>query len=107
MSWHIGAMVISILLLSPFASAALDDELSSSEKQTFDKILEPVAKTYRLLKYGVSIVAAIYLLVSAAQFMASGGDVRLRDEAKTRATFVFIGMALLWATPYLISYMVT
>ena len=108
MSWYIAAVIVTFaLLFGSNASAALDDSISNSEKQTFDKILEPVAKVYKMFKYGVSLVAAIYLLVAAVQFMASGNDQRMRNDAKTRATCVFVGMAMLWATPYFISYMVT
>ena len=110
MSWYAAVVFVSIIILfsSHVATAAqLDEPISSTEKQAFDKILEPVSKIYKMLKYGVSLVAAIYLLIAAVQFIASGNDLRLRNDAKTRATFVFIGMTILWATPYFISYMVT
>jgi|SRR3989344_1011176 len=109
MSWYIAALIVSIALVLTVNTATamqLDDDISSSEKQVFDQILAPVAKIYKMLKYGVSFVAAICLLIASVQFMASGNDQKMRSDAKNRATFVFIGLGVLWATPYLISYMV-
>lgn len=109
MSWFGSVIAASFILLviSHSSAASLDEPISSSEKQLFDKVLEPVAKVYKLLKYSVSLLAAIYFLIAAVQFMSAGNDQRMREEAKTRATFVCIGLAILWATPYFISYMVT
>ena len=110
MSWYIAVVIVSVVLILSghvVSASSLDEPISSSDKQVFDKILEPVAKIYKMLKYSVSLIAAIYLLVAAVQFMASGNDQRIRSDAKNRATFVFIGLGVLWATPYVISYMVT
>ena len=59
-----------------------NDDLSSEDKATFDKILEPVGKVYNLVKYSASIVAVLVVVFAGMSVITSGKDPRKRDQAK-------------------------
>ena len=58
------------------------------------------------MKYIVSIVAAIFLLYAGISYMTSGSDPRKRDLAKGIATYVVIGLLIIWAAPMIVNLLV-
>ncbi|MBM3199488.1 hypothetical protein FJZ53_01030 [Candidatus Woesearchaeota archaeon] len=84
----------------------LNDELTGEEKSAFDEILTPVMKIYNLVKYSASAIAAIALLFAAIGYMTSGSDPRKRDSAKNTAGYVVMGLFIIWATPYIVNFLV-
>ncbi len=112
MKWGIlGALLCLLSLLSivmaPAATALdLNKELTTEEKSTFDKMLEPVMKIYNLIKYAASAIAAIALLFAAVSYMISGSDAKKRDSAKNTAGYVIVGLFIIWATPFIVNFLV-
>ena len=85
-------------------AAELNTTISSEDKATFDQILVPVMKVYNFVKYVASVVAVIFMLFAGLSYMTSGSDIRKRDTAKNIATYVLIGLFIVWAAPMAVSY---
>ena len=75
-------------------------------KAKFDEILSPVTKIYNLIKYGASLVAVIALLFAGISYMFSGNDIRKRDTSKNMAAYVFIGLVVIWAAPFVVNLLI-
>jgi len=102
-------LFLGLLFLLPMVlaqSADLDTELDDEDRERFDEILEPVMKIYNFVKYIASVVAAIFLLYAGICYMTSGGEPRKRDQAKNIATYVVIGLLIIWAAPMIINLLV-
>ena len=101
--WALFAMLLMIGVTIPLAladtRANLDTTVSAEDQARFDQILEPVMKIYNFIKYVASAVAVIFLLYAGISFMVSGDDPRKRDQAKSIATYVIIGLLIIWAAP--------
>jgi len=82
----------------------LNDPITPEDKANFDLMLHPVMKIYNLVKYSSTVIAAIMLLFSGSSYMIAGDDTKKRDDAKHIATYVIIGLAIIWATPLFINY---
>ncbi|MEC8339027.1 MAG: pilin [Nanoarchaeota archaeon] len=95
---------IVLLLLIPFATFA-DEEISDEDKAKFEEITSPITKIYNLVKYVATAIASLMLLFSGIIFMTSGSDKNKRDNAKDMATYVIIGLIVIWVAPILISYL--
>ncbi|HIJ10437.1 TPA: hypothetical protein HA278_00135 [Candidatus Woesearchaeota archaeon] len=83
----------------------IPDGIDPADQEQFDAILQPVMKIYSFVKYISTIVAAIFLLYAGITYMSSGSDPRKRDQAKNTATYVFVGLFVIWAAPLLIGLM--
>ena len=108
-------LIVGILLLLltalPLVAAAetrvdLDTSLSSEDQERFDAILEPVLKIYNFVKYIASVVAVIFLLYAGISYMTSGADPRKRDTSKNIATYVIIGLLIIWAAPMIVELLI-
>ena len=93
------------LFAAPIAHAVdFDDEISDDDKETFDKILEPVMKVYNLVKYAASAIAVMVLLFAGISYMTSGSDPRKRDQAKNMTGYVIVGLFVIWAAPTVVNF---
>lgn len=102
-------MGIMFLFLAPqLAMAAVDfnQAPSSQDQATFDQILEPIMKIYNLVKYFASAIAGIALLFAGTSYMTSGSDPKKRENSKSMAMYVVIGLVVIWAAPLLVSLIV-
>ena len=88
------------------AQADLDTTISAEDKAKFDEILTPVEKIYNFIKYAASLVAVIALLFAGISYMFSGNDIRKRDTAKNMATYVVIGLVVIWAAPFVVNLLI-
>ena len=88
------------------AQASLDTTISAEDKAKFDEILTPVEKIYNFIKYAASLVAVIALLFAGISYMFSGNDIRKRDTAKNMATYVVIGLVVIWAAPFVVNLLI-
>ena len=88
------------------AQASLDTTISAEDKAKFDEILTPVEKIYNFIKYAASLVAVIALLFAGISYMFSGDDIRKRDTAKNMATYVVIGLVVIWAAPFVVNLLI-
>ncbi len=103
-------LILSVPLLNIVgtanAAASLDTPISDADKAKFDQILTPVAKIYNLIKYATSLVAVIALLFAGINYMFSGNDIKKRDTSKNMAAYVFIGLTVIWAAPFVVNMLI-
>ena len=69
---------------------------------TFDQILQPVWKVYSFVKYTTTAIAILFLLFAGIQFMTSGNDMMKRENAKHTIAYIFVGMIVVWAAPFVV-----
>ena len=103
-------MLLMAAVTIPTALAAeraeLDTDISAEDQARFDAILQPVMKIYNFIKYVSSAVAVIFLLYAGISFMSSGSDPRQRDTAKSIATYVILGLLIIWAAPMVVQLLI-
>ena len=87
-------------------TADLDTTISAEDKAQFDQMLKPVVKIYNFVKYTASVIGVIFMLFAGISYMASGNDFKKRDQSKNMATFVVIGLVVIWAAPYAVNLLV-
>ncbi|MBI4154799.1 hypothetical protein HY498_01795 [Candidatus Woesearchaeota archaeon] len=78
--------------------------ISAEDKATFDQILQPVLRIYDFVKYAATIIAALFLVFTAISYMTAGTDAKKRDNSKFMAGSVIFGLVIIWATPFLINF---
>ena len=101
---QIWVFLILSILLSSFAFAIdFDDEISDEDQETFDQILEPVMKIYNFIKYSATVLAVLFLVFAGVSFIASGGDVGKREQAKMMGVYIVIGLIIIWVAPLIVS----
>ena len=105
MKWTI---IFLLLFLSvPIASAIdFEGEISPEDQETFDNILEPVMKIYNFVKYSATVLAVLFLIFAGVTFITSGNDQAKREKAKMMATYIVIGLIVIWVAPLIVGYLV-
>ena len=88
------------------AAADLDTTISPEDKAKFDQVLTPVTKIYNFIKYAASLIAAIALLFAGISYMFSGDDIKKRETSKHMAAYVLIGLAVIWAAPFVVNMLI-
>lgn len=68
----------------------------------YDQILQPITAVYNLVKYAVTIIAGLVLLFAGITYITSGSDPMKRDKAKNMIMYVLIGLAVIWAAPFIV-----
>ena len=100
-------LLFTMIISAPVVQAVdLDTEISAEEQAQFDEILTPVMKIYNFIKYTASVIAVIALLFAGISYMFSGNDIRKRDTSKNMAAYVLIGLAVIWAAPFVVNVMI-
>lgn len=103
----VGLFLLFLVLSLPLALAVdFDSDISSSDKATFDEILEPVMKVYNFVKYSATVLAVLFLIFAGVTFIMSGNDQAKREQAKMMATYIVIGLIIIWVAPLLVTYLV-
>lgn len=102
MKWQI-LLLAAILLVIPMAAAVEFNNITAQDKAAFDGILAPVMKIYNLVKYAATAIAALMLLFAGITYMTSGGDPKKKETAKNMATYVVIGLVIIWVAPLVVS----
>lgn len=106
MRWLIPVFLL-LLLAIPIAMAIdLNQPLDPADQAKFDEIIQPVMKIYNFIKYIASAIAVICLLFAGITYMTSGSDPRKRENAKSMATYVVIGLLVIWAAPLIVEFMI-
>ena len=96
-----------ILLASPIVMASSFDEgISSQDKATFDKMLEPVMRIYDFVKYSATIISVLILLFAGITYMLAGDNPSKKEQAKSMITYVLIGLVVIWAAPMLVNFVI-
>ena len=83
-----------------------DSDISEEDQETFDEILSPVMKIYNFIKYSATVMAVVFLVFAGVTFILSGGDQAKREQAKSMATYIVIGLIVIWVAPLIVSYLV-
>ena len=104
MKW-VNILLFSLMILPVTMAIDLSGDLNDEDKASFDEMLEPVLKIYNFIKYIASVVAAMFLLFAGITYMISGSDPRKRDQAKNMATYVVIGLVIIWITPLIVQFL--
>jgi len=103
-------LLVSMLLLLAMSTIVMavdfNQTISSQDKSTFDQILSPVMKIYNLVKYAASALAGVVLLFAGISYMTSGSDPKKRDNSKSMAMYVVIGLIVIWAAPMIVGLIV-
>lgn len=101
-------LVMSFVFSIPFVKAVdLNTTITEEEKTQFNEILTPVMKIYDFVKYTASVIAVISLLFAGITYMFSGNDIKKRDTAKNMASYVVIGLVIIWAAPFVVNVLIT
>lgn len=102
-------LIITLIFLLTIPLVLSDTDfnqpISNDDKAQFDEMLKPVLKIYHLVKYTSTIIAAIFLLYAGISYMMSGGEPFKRDRAKNIASYVILGLLIIWATPLFIEFL--
>ncbi|HLC70521.1 MAG TPA: pilin [Candidatus Nanoarchaeia archaeon] len=108
--WAIAVMLLMVAVTVSSALAVdyadVDTEITPEEQEQFDEILEPVVKIYNFVKYVATVVAVIILAIAGISFMTSGTDPKKRDTAKGMATYVVLGLLVIWAAPMIVGFLI-
>lgn len=76
--------------------------VSATDTAAYDQILQPIQAVYDLVKYAVTIIAGLVLLFAGITYITSGSDPIRRDKAKNMIMYVLIGLAIIWAAPFVV-----
>ena len=77
--------------------------VSAATNATYDQILKPVQSIYDLVKYSVTIIAGLVLLISGIVYISSGSNPMKREQAKNMVLYVLIGLVVIWAAPFVVN----
>jgi len=80
--------------------------VSAADTATFDQILKPIQTIYDLVKYAVTIIAGLVLLFAGITYIMSGSDPGKREKAKNMVMYVIIGLAVIWAAPFIVKLII-
>ena len=95
------AIILSIALIA-FVFVLQLVLVRAADTATYDQILQPIQAVYDLIKYAVTIIAGLVLLFAGITYIASGSDPGKREQAKSMVMYVIIGLAVIWAAPFII-----
>lgn len=98
------AIAISYLLMVLLSFSPIK-AISPEDQAIFDQILEPVLRIYDFVKYAATVIAALFLVFTAITYMTSGSDPKKRDNAKFMIGSILFGLVIIWATPFIINYL--
>jgi len=100
------SLLVLALMATPLVMADFGDPPSQEDQDTFDEILEPIMKIYNLVKYSATVLAVVVLLFAGVNYMTSGSNPGKREQAKSMVMYVVIGLAVIWAAPLLVGFIV-
>ena len=95
------AIILSIALIA-FVFVLQLVLVRAADTATYDQILQPIQAVYDFIKYAVTIIAGLVLLFAGITYIASGSDPGKREQAKNMIMYVIIGLAVIWAAPFII-----
>lgn len=107
MKWLPTLVLLLIIAMPIVAAADFDDDISSSDKQKFDEILKPVMKIYSFIKYTATVLAVLFLVFAGITFIISSNDPSKREQAKTMASYVIIGLIVIWVAPLVVDFLLS
>ncbi|PIN81082.1 hypothetical protein COV13_02380 [Candidatus Woesearchaeota archaeon CG10_big_fil_rev_8_21_14_0_10_32_9] len=85
--------------------AEFGGDISEEDQETFDQILEPVMKIYNFVKYAATVLAVLFLLFAGVLFITSANDQAKREQAKSMAMYIVIGLVIIWVAPLVVGFL--
>lgn len=93
----VAVLVLTLFLVPVFAQESSEDtNLTSTQKEGMEKIKTSILQIYEMVKWIATAVGALMLAFTGMKFMTSGNDPNARNEAKTMATYIIIGLVIIW-----------
>ena len=99
-------LIVFSFLIQFVSAVDFDSEISNEDKEAFDEILEPVMKIYNFVKYSATVIAVMVLLFAGITYITAGADPGKREKAKNMATYVIVGLVVIWAAPLIVNFVV-
>ncbi len=99
-------LVVFTFLIQVVSAVDFDSDISDEDKEAFDQILEPVMKIYNFVKYSATVIAVMVLLFAGITYITAGADPGKRENAKNMATYVIVGLVVIWAAPLIVNFIV-
>ncbi len=87
-----------LITLFEFSFAASNQDIIA-----FDNILSPLNRFYDLAKYSSTLIASLFLVFSGISYITAGNDPKKKSSIKMSIAYILIGLALIWAAPYIVS----
>lgn len=107
MKW-LPILALLVILSMPIALAVdFDKDISSSDKARFDEILKPVMKIYSFIKYTATVLAVLFLVFAGVSFVIHSNDPGKREQAKTMAAYIIIGLIVIWVAPLIVEFLLS
>jgi type IV secretory pathway VirB2 component (pilin) len=78
---------------------------TASDISTFNDILSPLTKIYNFVKYAATVLAVLYLVFAGVSFIMASNDPRQRELTKSMASYVLVGLIVVWAAPMMVNYL--
>jgi len=100
------SIVLLVMLLFPLGVLAVDfnSTVSPQDQQQFDQILAPVMKIYSFIKYAATALAVVFMVFAGVSFVVSGSDQAKRESAKSMATYIVVGLIVIWIAPLVVQF---
>jgi cation transport ATPase len=92
-------IVAAIYLLTIIAFQV---SFASAQSTSFEEILRPLETIYDLVKYAATVIAGLVMLFAGITYISSGSDPGKREKAKNMVMYVFIGLIVIWAAPFVV-----
>ena len=103
----LGLAFLAVMFIIQFAAAVdFNQSISAQDKATFDTMLSPIMKIYNLVKYSASVLAVLVLLFAGITYITAGSEPGKREQAKSMAMYVIIGLVVIWAAPLIVNFIV-
>jgi uncharacterized membrane protein len=106
MRWLAVVFVLVLAFMPAVLAVDFDEEISAEDQATFDGILQPVMKIYNFIKYAATVLAVLFLIFAGVTFITSGGDQAKREQAKAMATYIVVGLIVIWIAPLIVGFLV-
>lgn len=97
---------VSLMVMQFVMAVDFNQTVSADDKASFDQILSPIMKIYNLVKYSATVLAVVVLLFAGVTYIISGSDPGKRQQAKSMAMYVVIGLIVIWAAPLVVNFIV-
>jgi hypothetical protein len=90
-------LLFAVIFISPLLLGVV-----SAQSSDFGEILAPLQTIYDLVKYAATVIAGLVMLFAGITYIANGADPGKREKAKSMVTYVFVGLMVIWAGPFIV-----
>ncbi|MBI5065991.1 hypothetical protein HZA97_07170 [Candidatus Woesearchaeota archaeon] len=98
-------LVVSLPLNQVYASSEFSEPLSSNDKAMLKQMLKPVINGISALPYVATALAVLYILYAGIGFVTAGYDTAKKEQSKQAIGLTLVGLAVVFAAPYLVQYL--